>query len=228
MVPVAVVINPVPVSLPIWALLLGLGALFVGVTLQMINEREIFPENDRARLVTTVALGVGFLLSCLSVLQSAVGGYAIFLVLAFRFLEGAAAVHFYQRALAVIKSGSLDAAFSGDRLQYSVAKLLVILVGLMILFDILALATGGLWQRVRIVYTLIVGGTSALGARFRLRAVDDELNQFIIYGLVACIFGAELFDFTLGIEVIVAFAGALAFSAGFWLCATGWVGLKML
>lgn len=220
--------TPVPRVLPTWALLVGLGTLFIGVVLQTVEEHRLFSGNDRARLVTTGALGLGFFLSCLSVLQSAVGAYALFLVLAFHLVEGAAIVHFYQKLLAVVESRSLAAAFSGQRLPYSVGKLLVVLVGLMILLDVLSVVAGGPWRRLRAVYTLVVGGTSAIGARYRLRAVDEDLNEFVVYGLVLCIFGGELFDYVLWTEVLVVCASALAFTVGFWLSATGWIGTRAL
>lgn len=219
---------PVPRMLPIWTLLVGLGMLFVGVVLQTVAEHQHFFGNDRARQVTTGFLGLGFFLSSLSVLKSAVGAYALYLVLVFHLVEGAAIVHFYQKLLAVVESGSLSAAFSGERLPYSIGKLLIILVGLMILLDVLSVIAGGPWRRLRVVYTLVVGGTSAIGARYRMRVVDEDLNEFVIYGLVLCIFGGELFDYPLGMEILVVCASTFAFAVGFWLCATGWIGTRVL
>jgi hypothetical protein len=226
MLPIQVdaVLAPLPPTLPIWTLVTGLAFLFGGVLLQFVDRRRLLDGNRRARLIVVVSISGGFLLAGISLLRTSFGAYALFLFLVFSLIQGAAAVHFYQRVVAFVQTGSLDQHLSGNRLTYALAKMFVLLIGLMVLLDVLSVIGGGFWRRAQLAYTVVVGGTSALGARYRLRAVEGDVHQLVIYGLILCIAGAELFDYSLTGELLVSMAGSVAFSVGFWICATAWIG----
>lgn len=212
------VFDPVPSTLPVWLLTLGLEALFIGATVQGIRESGVLDNlTERQLLVTTFGFGVGYFLFALSVLQTAFGLYAAYLTVLFKFLEGAAAVQFYRRVVSVVRSGSTGGN-PWPRVRHSLAVVFVLGVGAFLVRSVLIRSTAGAgrWRELSLIYTVVTALVTFLGVRWRLRVVSDDYNAGVLWGLTLGVVGAGLYDYTLTGEILVTAAGSVTYSLGFW------------
>ncbi|MGB9958823.1 hypothetical protein ACOZ4B_20885 (plasmid) [Haloferax prahovense] len=174
----------------------------------------------RERIFGVFGLGVGFLFFSLSVLRTSYGMYAIFLYLLFRVVEGVAVVQFYRRVLDFLKTKSLSGNLSA-KIRYHLLVLFIIAVGSYLVLQVITseLYIHAFWYDIQLIYTMVSFLLAFIGVRWRLRKVKTEYNIAVISGIGLCIAGAQTFDFAGTTDIVLSFAGAGAYSVGFWIAA---------
>lgn len=208
-------------NLPVLAMILGLELMFFGVVTMGIEDIPIVDAMpSRERRVVTASLAMGFLFAALSLLQSNLDLYAVYLFLLFRTIEGAAAVRFYQKVAHIIVTQSLP---TSNRFKKKAKHLLLVFAivagGFGVALNIIANASGRTfpWYQLAVVYTIVSFLLAVLGVRWRLQLISDDINTPLIIGLALCIGGAEIFNFgSIFTEIAVISTGSITYQAGFW------------
>jgi len=214
-------IETTPSGLPILVIVLGLEFIFFGVVDMAKSDVPIIDSMPpQERKMVSLCLALGFLFAALSLLQSNLSVYAVYLFLLFRTLEGAAAVLFYQKVAHVITNRSLP---SSTRFKEKAKHLLLVFAivagGLGVAFHLLADASGTNfpWYQLAGVYTIVSFLLAILGVRWRLQPLSDDMNTPLIVGLALCIGGAEIFNYgSIFTEIAITGLGVLTYQAGFW------------
>lgn len=186
-------IDPSPSLLPIWLITLGLEAMFLGGTHQVLKHVDEFQAVSQIeRAIATGGIGLGYLFLTLSVLRTSYAEYAAFLHLVFCGVEGVAATHIYLKLI----------RFSSDYLakaKHLLAVFFVLVLGSYLVVKALvgSPTAFGIQYNLAIVYTIVVATLSALAVRWRYRTIAQELNPGVVGGLALCIAGSQIFAFDL-------------------------------
>ena len=211
-------IDPNPELLPIWLIALGLEAMFVGASWQVLQQMSGYRQSTKLeRSIAVFGVGLGYLFLTLSVLRTSYGSYAGYLYLVFRGVEGVAATHIYLKAFNFLRGKG-----SGGNLKNKAKHLLVVffvaaLGGYLILKGLVERPRfGGIWYDVSLIYTVMVALLSFLAVRWRYRDITADLNSGVILGLAMCIAGAQIFGFSLTGDILLTAAGSVVYSVGFW------------
>lgn len=210
--------HPDPSLLPIWLMMLGLEAMFLGGTHQVLKRVDEFQSVSQIeRSIATGGIGLGYLLLTLSVLRTNYAAYAAFLHLVFRGVEGVAATHLYLKLIRFFQGKG----FAGDyiaKAKHLLAVFFVLALGGYLIMKVLvgSPTAFGIQYNLAIVYTVVVAALSALAVRWRYRAIAQELNPGVVAGLALCIAGSQIFAFDLGGDIALSIVGSIVYSIGFW------------
>lgn len=214
-------LDPEPSVLPIWLIALGLEAMFLGGTYQAFeNFSGLQNISQIERAVAVGGLGFGYLFLTLSVLRTSYAGYAAFLYLVFRGVEGVAATHLYVKIYELLQGKGLSGNYALKAKHILVVFFVFALGSYLVLKAIVdAPQVAGYQYDLTMVYTGVVATVSVLAVRWRYRDVAKELNSGIVGGLALCIAGSQIFGFSLTGDVLLTVAGSLIYSLGFWISA---------
>lgn len=212
------VVDTNPRLLPVWLIALGLEAMFLGLAWQLLRRADGYQQvSSLERALAVGGIGLGYLFLTLSVLRTAYGGYAAYLYLLFRGVEGVAATHIYLKLYDVLQGRGFGGSLAA-RAKHLLAVFFVLALGGYLVLKALVgqPRVGGVWYDLSMVYTVGVATLTFLAVRWRYRNVAAELNDGIVLGLALCIAGAHIFGFSLPGEVLLTLGGGVAYSAGFW------------
>jgi hypothetical protein len=223
-------IDPVPRTLPIWLLSLGLEAMFLGIVVQAMRESGVLSQlTSRERLVGVLGTGAGYFFLSLSVIRTSYGAYAAFLFVLFRTLEGAAAVQIYARILAFLQDGSLPGDFKAKFRHYLVTFFIIALGSYLVLHVLIrGPFLRGFWYDLSLVYTVTSATLAYVSVRWRLRDVQSDINGAVIAGIAVCIAGAQIYGFSLTEDVLLSVVGGVVYAIGFWSAAWFLFGDRLL
>lgn len=221
------VLDPVPATLPTWAIVLGLEALFLNTAISVSNQHPLFRSmTARERFVVTASFALGFFFASLSVLRNAYGLYAAYLFLLFRTVEGAAAARFYRKVVFAVRNRSLPGSTTmSDRALHYMVVFSILVAGLGVAFNVLSKGPvfRSVWYDLALVYTVVSFLLAFVGAHWRVRSLSDDFNGGIAIGFALCIGGAETFNYaSIAGEIGTTVAGSATHLVGFWAAVAIW------
>lgn len=214
-----IVLEPIPKQLPVVTLVLGLELLLLGAVQRLMHRSSFPPLTQFDRVFGVAALGLGYLLSALSLLQGSFGWYAAYLFLLFRTVEGAAGVRFYRKVVYVYRNRRVPSSGGKSVVSHYLLLAFVAFAGVGLFVHVAS--TGPVYRSVafdsRAIYTGTTFLLSALGVYWRLRPISDSYSSALLTGFVLSIAGAELYNYAfLGTEILLYLAGTVAYGVGFW------------
>lgn len=211
-------IDPSSSLLPIWLIALGLEAMFLGGTHQVLKRVDEFQAVSQIeRAIATVGIGLGYLFLTLSVLRTSYAEYAAFLYLVFRGVEGVAATHIYLKLIRFFQGKGFSSDYLAKAKHLLVVFFVLVLGSYLVVKALVGSPTAfGIQYNLAIVYTIVVATLSALAVRWRYRTIAQELNPGVVGGLALCIAGSQIFAFGLGGDIALSIAGSIVYTIGFW------------
>lgn len=190
-------------------------------------ETSILQTELSASPVALVMMATGLMLLFVQSYLS-LGPIVIVILLAFtRWIEGVAAVRFYQKVAYVLRHRDLP--HTGTLTDRVALKLLMLFTVIMGGWAVLLVLTRGPFIRsltydLALVWTLVSATISILGMSLKFLSIRDQLPLISLFGFAVASTGAELFNFTsLFTELKVFAVSNISYSLGYWVAVYLWL-----
>jgi len=213
--------DPLPPTLPIWLIALGLESMFIGIAVKSAKEMSLWSKlNQRQQVVGVFGIAFGYFFAALSIISTSYRLYSIYLFLVFRTLEGAAAVQIFRKIIAFFRSGTVSSNLKA-KIRHKLVGFFILVIGLYLMFSVV---TSGpifesVWYDLTLIYTALVAILTFISVRWRLRKTKQEFNTAIVTGIAMGVAGAQIFGYTLVSDILITLAGGITYSIGFWVAA---------
>lgn len=211
-------IDPTPTTLPTWLMILGLEALTLAAVFKAFGGRV----GHRATVIGGTCLGLGYFFTALSIISSNYDSYALYLLVLFRTIEGAAAARFYRKVVHVFRNQSLPGSRFKSRIVHMMVIYFVMLTGVGLAIASFNSSTSW-YPQVTVIYTITMTIITGLGVWWRVSQLRGRYALPVLLGFVVSVTGAHMFDYG-GVpkEIFVSLMGNVGFTAGFWLFILAW------
>jgi hypothetical protein len=127
------------------------------------------------------------------------------------------AVQIFFRLISFVRTGSYSSNLSA-KARHILIVFFIITTGVLLLLKVLIddHFIGNLWYNIALVYTVLVAVLTFVAVRWRFRKVQADTNIGITGGIALGVAGGQIYEFNLGTELAVLFAGVFLYTIGFW------------
>jgi len=202
----------------------GLAMLLFGGLRRAIQSSSSGIANRPAK-VALISFSAGYFLLALSILKGSYNLYGAYLYVLFRVVEGAAAARFYRKVAYVLRNRSLPGGSNIRARVYHLALVFsIMLAGGGLLAYLVTSGHENVYSSGLVIYTAVAVLVSGLGVWWRVKLLSGDYAIITLLGFVLCMAGSQTFGYaSLTQEIIVAVAGGVAFTVGFWGLIGAWI-----